>query len=254
MLFYHAALLACLILLFATKAVLASAVKAGDIRRVRVLLYFRLGLALTGCSYLLHILFTPLTGLLLLASIVVCFTGTLCIYIGFLEQGSLLSERKQTRSVSAEFEEPGLPRINDQARRVLQSAREEAHSLRQVSVDTDHLLLGLLCEPRCTGSQVLDRLNVRQWNIRRALGQPRNKIRYPAAPDVADSLPLTERARQVFVLAMQEAHRFDKTSVGTEHILLGLVLMGTGAAASALFREGVTVDGIRAELLRKTAA
>ena len=61
---------------------------------------------------------------------------------------------------------------------------------------------------------------------------------------------LTDRACQVFGLAAQEAHRFGKEAVGTEHLLLGLVLVGRGPAADALFGAGVTVDGVRGEILR----
>ena len=61
---------------------------------------------------------------------------------------------------------------------------------------------------------------------------------------------LTEGAQQVFTLASQEAHRFDRAFIGTEHLLLGLVLVGKGKAAAVLFGEGVTVDGIRNEILK----
>ena len=52
-------------------------------------------------------------------------------------------------------------------------------------------------------------------------------------------------------MAEIEARRFGKTFVGTEHLLLGLLLVGTGPAASALFRAGLTVEALRRELAEK---
>lgn len=70
----------------------------------------------------------------------------------------------------------------------------------------------------------------------------------------ANPLALTDYADQVLALAAQEAHRFDGTAIGTEHLLLGLVLVGKGRAAAVLFGEGVTVDGIRSEIIKAKKA
>ncbi len=153
--------------------------------------------------------------------------------------------------------EPGLPALNTQARLALRHAQGEAWRGRQQCVDTDHLLLGLLCEPGSVGVAILNHLDVKGENIRRALGRvadTHEKVPAPlrsAPPREQHALPLTSRARAALVLAGQEAHRFDKAAVGTDHLLLGLALMGTGAAAVALLREGATVDSIRAEVLKR---
>src|SRR5262249_44791972 len=44
----------------------------------------------------------------------------------------------------------------------------------------------------------------------------------------------TDRARKVMQLANQEAQRFNHEYIGTEHILLGLLLEGNGVAANVL--------------------
>ena len=99
---------------------------------------------------------------------------------------------------------------------------------------------------------ILKRLGVKRENIRLALSRPSLAAVTPGVPtrSPAEEPPLTERARAVFSLAAQEAHRFNQPSVGVEHLLLGLVLMGTGDAASALLQEGATVDGIRDAILK----
>ena len=58
----------------------------------------------------------------------------------------------------------------------------------------------------------------------------------------------TDRARQVLVLAQEQARLLNHGFIGTEHILLGLLAEGTGVAARVLTDLGMTVDGARAEV------
>ena len=60
----------------------------------------------------------------------------------------------------------------------------------------------------------------------------------------------TERAKQALRLANQEAHRFNHEVIGTEHILIGLVQLGAGVAATILKPRGVTVETVRQILQR----
>jgi ATP-dependent Clp protease ATP-binding subunit ClpC len=57
----------------------------------------------------------------------------------------------------------------------------------------------------------------------------------------------TESARQVSVLALQEARRLNHTAIGTEHLLLGLIGEG-GAAASVLTSFGMSLPNCRAHV------
>lgn len=58
----------------------------------------------------------------------------------------------------------------------------------------------------------------------------------------------TERAQKVLALSQEEAMRLGHTSVGTEHILLGLVKEGEGIAAKALFGLGLGAEKIQKEV------
>ena len=60
----------------------------------------------------------------------------------------------------------------------------------------------------------------------------------------------TDRARKVIMYGKQEAQRLGVDSLGTEHILLGLVKEGTGVAANVLKALGVDLKRIRAEAER----
>jgi ATP-dependent Clp protease ATP-binding subunit ClpC len=59
----------------------------------------------------------------------------------------------------------------------------------------------------------------------------------------------TERARQVVVLAQDEARDLRHNSIGTEHIVLGLLREREGLAARTLEDLGVTTEAVRARLV-----
>src|SRR5881296_1556124 len=58
----------------------------------------------------------------------------------------------------------------------------------------------------------------------------------------------TERARQVVVLAQEEARLLKHNYIGTEHILLGLVHEGEGIAAQAIESLGISLGAVRREV------
>ena len=60
----------------------------------------------------------------------------------------------------------------------------------------------------------------------------------------------TERARQVIVMAQEEARALRHNYIGTEHMLLGLLREGDGVAARVLGSLDVTIDEVRAEVTR----
>ncbi len=60
----------------------------------------------------------------------------------------------------------------------------------------------------------------------------------------------TERARQVVVLAQDEARALKHNYIGTEHILLGLLREEEGLAARVLEQLDITVEEVRAQVAR----
>src|ERR1700685_1302201 len=58
----------------------------------------------------------------------------------------------------------------------------------------------------------------------------------------------TDRARNVVVLAQQEARLLKHNYIGTEHILLGLVRESDGLAAKALEALGIGLDAVREQV------
>jgi len=58
----------------------------------------------------------------------------------------------------------------------------------------------------------------------------------------------TERARQVVVLAQDEARALKHNYIGTEHILLGLLREEEGLGARALESLGIAIEPVRAQV------
>jgi predicted dehydrogenase len=63
--------------------------------------------------------------------------------------------------------------------------------------------------------------------------------------------PLTPRARHILALARQEAEGFNHNYIGTEHVLLGLLALGSGVACNVLLRQNVTPERVRTEVRQR---
>jgi ATP-dependent Clp protease ATP-binding subunit ClpC len=60
----------------------------------------------------------------------------------------------------------------------------------------------------------------------------------------------TDRARKVILLANHEAVRMHHEYIGTEHLLLGLIIEGSGVAALVLKNLGIDLASVRTEIER----
>ena len=121
-------------------------------------------------------------------------------------------------------------RFTDRARRVLAYAQEEARLLGHGFVGTEHILLGLIREGEGLAARVLDSLGVSLDDARTEVG----KIRHPSRPGAPATAPFTPRAKKVLELALRESLSLGHNYIGTEHLLLGVVREGEGAAAQVL--------------------
>jgi ATP-dependent Clp protease ATP-binding subunit ClpC len=67
---------------------------------------------------------------------------------------------------------------------------------------------------------------------------------------MSDGTPnnFTPRTQQVLALARKEADRFHQNSVGTEHLLLGLIKLGHGVAVNVLQKIGLDLEKVRTTL------
>ncbi len=134
-----------------------------------------------------------------------------------------------------------LERFTERARQVVVFAGEEARTFKHGQIGTEHLLLGLLREPESVAAHVLESYDL---TLERARGEVVRIVGVGEQPH-AGQLPLTDRAKRVLELALQEAVNLSHNYVGTEHLLLGLLTLGDGVSKRILHDCGVEPDQIR---------
>jgi len=136
-------------------------------------------------------------------------------------------------------------RFTDQARKVMQLANRQANRLGNDYVETEHLLLGLIEEGTGAAVNVITDLGVSRAQVSSAV---ESRIAAGRKPE-ATSLPKTSGSKQAIVFALEEARILDHESVGTEHLLLGLLRVESGVAFQVLKGLGLDVETMRTKLL-----
>ena len=159
--------------------------------------------------------------------------------------------------------------FTERVRKVLMRAREEAKALNHEYVGTEHILLGL-CAGGGVAEHTLRNLGVDPAAVRENVlqlvtpGQADGSNASASTPSgileaIADTLgvgrqkwdlPYTSRAKKTLELAMTEARELNHMYVGTEHLLLGLMREERGIGAQVLTSMGMTLTGLRDEVLR----
>ncbi len=129
------------------------------------------------------------------------------------------------------------------ARTVIQIANREAMRYGRDHIGTEHLLLGL-AEDQGVAGQVLRATGADASSIRDEI----EKLVQSRAP--TESSLQSPRLAGVVGYAMEEARRLYHTSVGADHLLLGLLLDPGCRASEILGRLGL-LDRVRADLLSR---
>lgn len=128
--------------------------------------------------------------------------------------------------------------VSDDFRRTLASTREHASRLGHDYIGAEHILLGVLDEPRGVAAQVLARID--PVRVRDDI-----EVRVPHGTPTGPNLPYTTRAKRVLELSRDEAVELGDDALHTEHLLLGLLREGHGIAVEVLLTAGLTLDDAR---------
>jgi ATP-dependent Clp protease ATP-binding subunit ClpC len=136
-------------------------------------------------------------------------------------------------------------RFTESARRVLFFARYEASQFGATAIDTEHLLLGLTHEAKGLTCEIFALSRVSLKAIRREL---EGKVGSTEQTPTSVEIPFSADAQGVLQYAIEESERLGHGYIGTEHILLGLLMMETGVAAATLAAQGLRLEDVRREL------
>jgi ATP-dependent Clp protease ATP-binding subunit ClpC len=137
-------------------------------------------------------------------------------------------------------------RYTEKARRVIFFARYEASQFGSPSIETEHLLLGLLREDDALTNRFL-RSHASTESIRKQI-EARTPVREKVPTSV--DMPLSEECKRVLVFAAEEAERLSHKRIGTEHLLLGVLREDKSFAAQMLRERGLRLAALREELTR----
>lgn len=135
-------------------------------------------------------------------------------------------------------------RYTDRARQVIFFARYDASALGSASIDTEHLLLGLLRETAGIAGTIFRRSKLSYEVVRREI-EARGRLQAPTPTSV--DMPLSPEAKRVLQHASEEAERMDASHIGTEHLLLGLLREPECLAADILTSKGLHLQEVREE-------
>jgi len=138
-------------------------------------------------------------------------------------------------------------RYTERARRVLFFARYEATQLGSTSIETEHLLLGLIREGKGLTSRIFARSHLSLDSIRKEI-EGRTVFREKVSTSV--EIPFSAETKRVLQYAAEEADRLQHTYIGTEHLLLGILREERSVAASILYEKGMRLASVREDIVQ----
>lgn len=137
-----------------------------------------------------------------------------------------------------------MEKFTERARKVMELSEQAAQSMHHDSVGTEHLLLGLLEEGQGVAARALFELNIRGDELKKKILE---KIPQGNAQGVPKDR--TPRTKRVLELAYWSAQQLGHGYVGTEHLLLGIVLEKQGIAAQVLTEMGVSLERLQEKVM-----
>jgi ATP-dependent Clp protease ATP-binding subunit ClpC len=138
-------------------------------------------------------------------------------------------------------------RFTERARQVVVLAQDEARTLKHGYIGTEHLLLGILALEDGIACEVLDDFGVRLHDVRPQVAHMIGRGDAVRAGEI----PFTPRAKHVLELSLREAASLRHSTIGAEHILLGLIRENGGVAARILADLGVDSRSLAERVLRE---
>src|SRR5687767_4959829 len=137
-------------------------------------------------------------------------------------------------------------KYNEKARRALFFARYEASKLGSRVIESEHILLGILREGEETVAELLRRFHLKPDELRREIEGERVFVERISS---TAELPLSEESKKVLAYAAHEAESMLHGSVGSEHLLIGILRVEGCLAMRILAQHGLDVYSVREELM-----
>jgi uncharacterized protein (TIGR03435 family) len=140
-------------------------------------------------------------------------------------------------------------RYTERARRVLFFSRYEATERGSVSIETEHILLGLIREGKGLASRLLIARGMSLEDIRTEV--KRRAVFQGRVPKSVE-VPFSAEGKRVLHSAAEEADCLRDDYIGTEHLLLGLLRQEGSVAAEILIDLGLRLESVRQDIVNLT--
>lgn len=138
-------------------------------------------------------------------------------------------------------------RFNERTCQALLFARTEAGQIGGRFIESEHILLGILRGADGKVSEIFRRFQVKPEDIRREIeGERRTGEPIPTTTEL---LPLSEESKKILAYTAHEAETMAHTSVGPEHLLIGILRVEECNAKRVLAEHGFDVYKVRKEVL-----
>jgi ATP-dependent Clp protease ATP-binding subunit ClpC len=140
-----------------------------------------------------------------------------------------------------------MNKFSERAREALETAQGVVRRGPGDQLGTEHLLIGVLSLPGGVVEQVFNLLGVDKGM---AMARANHYLQTAGAGRAGgptgggDQLYITPRAKAAFDIAAQRALSMGDAFIGTEHLLLGILLEGEGPGGATLRDLGITEEGV----------
>jgi ATP-dependent Clp protease ATP-binding subunit ClpC len=136
-------------------------------------------------------------------------------------------------------------RYTEAARRTLFFSRYETSLLGGMSIETEHILLGLLREKKGVTRTIFTQAKLSHDVLQKEF---QSGVGGSDRVSTSIEIPFSEETKRVLRYAAEEADLLRHSYIGTEHLLLGLLREERSAAAAILARHGLTLESTRAAI------
>ncbi len=141
-------------------------------------------------------------------------------------------------------------RFTKRVKVILELARKEALKYGHSRVEPEHILLGMMEEGQGVGIAILHSLGVEIERLKYEI----EKVMKVSVPLYRGDIPLSPASKRVLEYSIREAQFLGHSYIGSEHLLIGILLESDSIPAQILRKFGVTPERARSvldELLRE---
>ncbi|MGQ9608919.1 MAG: Clp protease N-terminal domain-containing protein [bacterium] len=134
-------------------------------------------------------------------------------------------------------------RYSERARQAIRFAHQETARLGHDHISTGHLLLGLIRQGEGAAIQILKDANV---DLEKIKSEIESLMEDRGRSSIIGKIQFSSKANEVLKYAEKESDSMGHKYVGTEHILIGLLLEAEGIAGKALAKYNIDINHVRA--------